>query len=81
MQESKLIKLMIIGDYLIFRNGLKQLIESESGLKVVGETEDLTTAPVNIKNYSPDIVVIDSTEVEIPTLKLFSASVARIFRF
>ncbi len=69
--NNEQIKIMIIGDYLIFRNGLKQLIESESGLKIVSDTVDLMTAPINLTRYSPDVVIIDSTEVENPNFKTF----------
>ncbi len=55
--NNEQIKIMIIGDYLIFRNGLKQLIESESGLKIVSDTVDLMTAPINLTRYSPDVVI------------------------
>ena len=41
MESKKEIKIMVIGDFLIFRNGLKMLLESEESFKVTGEAADL----------------------------------------
>ncbi|MDY6970475.1 MAG: response regulator transcription factor [Spirochaetota bacterium] len=53
------IKILIVDDHPIFRNGLSQLINSEDDLIVCGEAEDTFTAQKLIRELSPDIVIID----------------------
>ena len=72
MEKCELIKIMIIGDYLIFRSGLKRLLESENGFKVESEIGDLSTASVELKRAKPDVVIINSREAESSDFKTFS---------
>ena len=37
VQTEKEIKIVVVGDFLIFRSGLKLLLESDISFKVVGE--------------------------------------------
>lgn len=71
LEKGEVIKLMIVGDYLIFRNGLKRLLENEACFKVVCELGDLSTASVEINKNSPDIVIVNSTEAENSDFKTF----------
>jgi DNA-binding NarL/FixJ family response regulator len=64
MDIKKEIKIMIIGDFLIFRNGLKLLLETENGFKVGGEAADLTEASKLIYRIKPDILLIESAEID-----------------
>jgi DNA-binding NarL/FixJ family response regulator len=58
------IKILLIGDYSIFRNALRMLIETKKKLKVVGETSDLNHAPDLILRENPDLILIDLPEAE-----------------
>ncbi len=53
------VSVFIVEDHPIFRKGLAQLIESESGLKVCGESEDHLDALNRIKKVKPDLVIVD----------------------
>ena len=64
MSEKKEIKIMIVGDYLIFRNGLKLLLETEDRFKVFGEAVDLTEAADLIPTIDPDIILVESAEID-----------------
>lgn len=64
MDAKKEIKIMVIGDFLIFRNGLKLLLETEKNFKVCGEAADLSEASELINKAKPDILLIDSSEVD-----------------
>jgi len=64
MDEKKETKIMVIGDFLIFRNGLKLLLETEKNFKVCGEAADLSEAVTLINKTKPDIMLIDSSEID-----------------
>ncbi len=64
MDSMKEIKVMIIGDFLIFRNGLKLLIETEENIKVVGEAADFNEALSIIEQVKPDILLVESAEID-----------------
>jgi DNA-binding NarL/FixJ family response regulator len=53
------ITIVIADDHPIFRQGLRNVIEREKGLKVVGEAEDGEAALKLIEQNSPDVAVLD----------------------
>ncbi len=74
MDTQKEIKVMVIGDFLIFRNGLKLLLETEKNIKVVGEAADLSEATDLIVKIRPDILLVDSSEADKSIFTLFVSS-------
>jgi DNA-binding NarL/FixJ family response regulator len=50
---------LIADDHPVVRQGLKQMIETDPQLKVVGEAGDGEAALALIENLKPDIVVVD----------------------
>lgn len=64
MEAKKEIKIMVIGDFLIFRNGLRLLLETEKSFKVCGEAADLLEAAIITNKTKPDIMLIDSAEID-----------------
>jgi DNA-binding NarL/FixJ family response regulator len=64
MKMPEEIKIMIVGDFLIFRSGLKLRLEAEKNIKVVGETASLSEASVLIQKAKPDILLVDSSEAD-----------------
>jgi DNA-binding NarL/FixJ family response regulator len=54
-----LIKIIIVEDHPIFRMGMKEMIDSEKDLNVIGEAENVTEAIDLIKKKSPDLVIVD----------------------
>jgi len=55
---------MIVGDFLIFRSGLKMLLETENKIKVGGEAADLNETAILIDKIKPDILLIDSDQID-----------------
>lgn len=74
MDAKKEIKIMIIGDYLIFRSGLKLLLETEKDIKVVGEAADLSEAVNLIPRIKPEILLIESDEIDKGNFESFMSS-------
>lgn len=53
------IKLVIADDHPVFREGLRQVIESDAQLIVLGEASDGVSAIRLIEKVSPDVAVLD----------------------
>jgi len=58
-------KLYIVDDHPLFRQGLRQTIESQPAFKVVGEAGDGETALREIRTLHPDVAVLD---IELPQM-------------
>ncbi|MGA9773331.1 MAG: response regulator transcription factor [Blastocatellia bacterium] len=53
------IQILIADDHPVVRKGLRQVIESEAGLKVVAEADDGVIALERIKELHPSVAVLD----------------------
>src|SRR5690349_1525027 len=53
------IRVLLADDHAIVREGLKSLINSQSGMEVVGEAADGPTAVSMTAELDPDVVVVD----------------------
>ncbi|HWC76196.1 MAG TPA: response regulator transcription factor [Blastocatellia bacterium] len=53
------ITILIADDHPIFRKGLRQIVESESGLKVVGEADDGESAYEKARQLKPALIILD----------------------
>ncbi len=53
------IKILLAEDHTIVRQGLRSLLEQESGMEVIGEAEDGKEAVQKAENLKPDIVLMD----------------------
>ncbi|MEP7145459.1 MAG: response regulator transcription factor [bacterium] len=53
------IKIIIADDHPIFRNGLRQIIEAENKIKILGEADNGLKAFELINELKPDIAVLD----------------------
>lgn len=54
-----MIKVFLVDDHEIFRNGLKQLISSEADMEVVGEAVSGEDALQKLAMLHPDVVIMD----------------------
>lgn len=62
--ESKIgqsIRILIVDEHPISRDGLRALLETNPGFKVVGEAADCETAIQLIRDLKPDILLLDRT--------------------
>jgi DNA-binding NarL/FixJ family response regulator len=66
------IRVLIADDHQIVRQGLKQLLETQPDIEVVGEAEDGRTTLKLTRELTPDVIVMD---VSMPELNGIDASV------
>ena len=59
MTEEKKIRIIIVDDHPLFRQGLKELINRQQDMIVCGEAEDVFEAMRVIRKQNPDMVVTD----------------------
>ncbi|HAX79518.1 MAG TPA: DNA-binding response regulator [Cyanobacteria bacterium UBA11372] len=58
MTDAK-IRLLLVDDQLIIRQGLRSLLEAKPDLEVVGEAENGQQAIVQVETLQPDVVLMD----------------------
>lgn len=73
MDAKDSIRVMIVGDYLIFRSGLKLLLETESTIRFVGEAANLAEAASTVHQIKPDVLLINASEIDDAADNSFSA--------
>lgn len=59
MAQEKPTRILIADDHTIVRQGLKKLLEEESGFEVIGEAVDGRDAVAKAMDLMPDIVLMD----------------------
>ncbi|MGW2543312.1 response regulator [Kitasatospora sp. NPDC001574] len=53
------VRVLIVDDHPLFREGLKAALESAEGIAVVGEAERVADVPDAVARHRPDLVVMD----------------------
>ncbi|MDY7224170.1 response regulator transcription factor [Halalkalibacterium halodurans] len=67
----KPIKIVIIDDHQLFREGVKQILNGEPNVHVVAEGEDGSQAMRLMKLYKPDVMIMD---IEMPNMNGIEAT-------
>ncbi len=57
--SDKLIRTVIIDDHPVIRYGLREMLNAEDGIEIVGELEDLDGLDALLASVDPDIVLLD----------------------
>jgi DNA-binding NarL/FixJ family response regulator len=58
-EESKAIRLLLVDDHSLMRAALRETLEREPDIEVVGEAGDGETALAMLHELSPDLVLMD----------------------
>lgn len=67
----KKITVFIVDDHIMLREGIKKLINNDSGFDIVGESGDGSEAVELVKKLNPDIVLMD---ISLPSLNGIEAT-------
>ena len=68
---SEPIKVMIVDDHTLFRQGLRKVLESFEEIQVIGEASDGKEAIVKVDELHPDIVLMD---IKMPRMDGFEST-------
>ncbi|MFC1522096.1 response regulator [Elusimicrobiota bacterium] len=71
MSTKKKIRILICDDQILFRDGLKDVLEDERDMEIVGEASDGNEAVNLSKKLQPDVVLMD---IRLPNLDGISAT-------
>ncbi|MFC2947269.1 response regulator [Virgibacillus sediminis] len=77
MSNEKNIKIVLIDDHKLFREGVKRILDFEPSFEVVAEGEDGTDASKLVKEHQPDVVLMD---INMPNMNGVQAT-ADLIRF
>lgn len=62
---EKQIKIVIIDDHQLFREGVKRILAMEPGFEIVAEGEDGSQATLLAEKYEPDVILMDINMPEV----------------
>jgi len=66
-------RIMLVEDHLILREGLKALLETEPGFRVIGEAGTASDALASIEALEPSVVIIDIGLPDLSGIDLIAA--------
>lgn len=58
-QQEKIIKIVIIDDHQLFREGVKRILAMENNFEVVAEGDDGSVAIQLVETHNPDVILMD----------------------
>ncbi len=64
------IKIMLVDDHQIVRDGIKSLLESLDNVQIIGEASSAPELLLLLENYKPDIVITDISMPEMSGIEL-----------
>src|SRR5437870_1863335 len=80
MPKTEPVRIVIADEHPIFRDGLRRLLETETGLHIVGETSDGSRAVALVRDLVPDILILGlgtSGQIMLDVLRTASCAAVR----
>ena len=71
--DEEQIRILIADDHPVFRRGLRDVLESEPGMEVIGEAKDGAEALAQIRALEPRIALLDAHMPEMSGLEVARA--------
>lgn len=71
MNDTPVIRILLVDDHTILRQGLKQLLETDNRIEVCGEADNGEDAVLKALTLKPDIILMD---VNLPKVNGYAAS-------
>ena len=59
MSDSRSIKVLLVDDHNVVREGLRRILEADNGIKVIGEARSGEEAVAKAVALSPDVIIMD----------------------
>ena len=59
MSESRSIKVLLVDDHNVVREGLRRILEADGGIEVIGEARSGEEAVAKAVALSPDVIIMD----------------------
>jgi two-component system, NarL family, response regulator LiaR len=59
MTDPKVIKVMIVDDHPVVRDGLKNMLDAFDDMELVGKAEDGSQALAACETYEPEVILMD----------------------
>ena len=59
MEQTEIIKVLIVDDHQVVRQGLRTFLELHEDISVIGEADDGNTAVEMVNELTPDVVLMD----------------------
>jgi len=78
MKASKVIDIVIIDDHKLFREGVKRILDFEPSFNVVAEGGDGNVATKLVKEYDPEVVLMD---INMPNMNGIQATANLVAHF
>ena len=69
--RSSTIRILLVDDHTVLRQGMRTVLEQQTGLEVVGEAGDGKAAIESVRHSRPDVVLMD---INMPTMSGIDAT-------
>ena len=59
INRTNTIKILVVDDHILYREGLRSVLANQSDIEIIGEATNINAAISKIKELTPDVVLLD----------------------